>query len=42
MIYKQAHQNEETLKVNLANIANLFEDFRYFLGKSNWDIQDFL
>lgn len=33
MIYKQAHQNKETLKVNLANIANLFEDFRYSFGK---------
>lgn len=33
MIYKQAHQNEETLKINLTNISNLFEDFRYSFGK---------
>ena len=33
MIYKQAHQNEETLKFNLSNISNLFEDFRYSFGK---------
>lgn len=33
MIYKQAHQNEETLKINLSNISNLFEDFRYSFGK---------
>lgn len=33
IIYKQAHQNEETLKFNLTNISNLFEDFRYSFGK---------
>lgn len=35
MIYKQAHQNEETLKINLTNISNLFEDFRYSFGKEH-------
>lgn len=29
MIYKQAHQNEESLNFNLHNISNLFEVFRY-------------
>ena len=33
IICEQAHQNEETLKFNLANISNLFEDFRYSFGK---------
>ncbi len=32
MICKQAHQNEETLKINLSNIKNLFEDMRYFFS----------
>lgn len=32
-IYQQAHQNKETLRINLSNIANLFEDYRYFFGK---------
>ena len=32
-IYKQAHQNKETLNVNLHNISNLFEVFRYLFGK---------
>ena len=34
-IYKQAHQNEETLELNLTNISNLFEDFRYSFGKEH-------
>lgn len=34
-IYRQAHQTEETLKINLSNIANLFEDYRYFFGKES-------
>ena len=34
-IYKQAHQNEETLEFNLTNISNLFEDFRYSFGKDH-------
>jgi len=35
IIYQQAHQNKETLRINLSNIANLFEDYRYFFGKGS-------
>ena len=35
IICKQAHQNDETLKFNLTNISNLFEDFRYSFGKEH-------
>lgn len=35
LIYKQAHQNKETLNFNLHNISNLFEDFRYPFGKES-------
>lgn len=41
MICKQAHQNEETLRYNLSNIANLFEDFRYFFGKEHIGFSNF-
>ena len=41
MIYKQAHQNEETLKFNLSNISNLFEDFRYSFGKEHLGYTNF-
>ena len=41
IICKQAHQNEETLKSNLSGIANLFEDFRYFLGKESVGFSNF-
>lgn len=40
-IYEQAHQNEETLKFNLANISNLFEDFRYSFGKEQLGYTNF-
>lgn len=33
IIYKQAYQNEETLKFNFTNISNLFENFRYSFDK---------
>lgn len=35
MICKHAHQTEETLKILLPNISNLFEDFRYFFEKEH-------
>lgn len=35
IICKQAHQNDETLKFNITNISNLFEDFRYSFGKEH-------
>ena len=35
IICKQAHQNEDTLKLNLSNIKNLFEDMRYFFSKES-------
>ena len=41
IICKQAHQNEETLKFNLANISNLFEDFRYSFGKEHLGFTNF-
>ena len=41
MIYRQAHQNEETLSMNLSNIANLFEDYRYFFGKEHIGFTNF-
>lgn len=45
-IYKNAHQNADTLAINLPHIANLFEDYRYFyehdtLGYSNF-LNDFI
>lgn len=41
IIYQQAHQNEETLRMNLSDIANLFEDFRYIFGKRSVDFSNF-
>lgn len=41
IIYQQAHQNEETLRINLPNIANLFEDYRYFFGKEHVGYSNF-
>ena len=41
IIYTQAHQNAETLKFNLSNIANLFEDFRYAFGKEQLGFSNF-
>lgn len=41
MIYRQAHQNEETLKINLTNISNVFEDFRYSFGKEHLGYTNF-
>lgn len=41
IIYQQAHQNKETLKINLLNIANLFEDYRYFFGKEHLGYSNF-
>lgn len=41
MICEQAHQNKETLKLNLANISNLFEDFRYAFGKEHLGYTNF-
>ncbi|MBD5146273.1 MAG: HEPN domain-containing protein [Ruminococcus sp.] len=40
-IYKEAHQNAETMASNLSNISNLFEKFRYvfecdIIGYSNF------
>ena len=42
IIYQQAHQNEETLRINLPNIANLFEDYRYIFGKEHIGFSNFL
>jgi hypothetical protein len=41
IICEQAHQNDETLKFNLANISNLFEDFRYSFGKEHLGYTNF-
>lgn len=41
IIYKQARQNAKTLEVNLSNIANLFEDFRYAFGKEQLGFTNF-
>ena len=41
IIYQQAHQNEESLRINLPNIANLFEDYRYFFGKEHIGFSNF-
>ena len=32
-IFTKAHQNSQTLDMNLSNISNLFEDYRYFFSK---------
>ena len=45
-ICKEARQNEETLLINLNNIADLFEDYRYYfehsvIGYSNF-LNDFI
>lgn len=45
-IYKEAHQNADTLALNLPNISNLFEEYRYYyeyngLGFSNF-LNDFI
>lgn len=41
MICEQAHQNKETLKLNLANISDLFEDFRYAFEKEHLGYTNF-
>lgn len=45
-IYKEAHQNADTLEMNLQNISNLFEKYRYFyeyrsVGYTNF-LNDFI
>lgn len=40
-IYKQAHQNEETLNSNLSSISNLFVDFRYSFENSHIGFSNF-
>lgn len=34
-IFAEAHQNSQTLDMNLSNISNLFEDYRYFFSKAS-------
>lgn len=41
-IYKEAHQNADTLAVNLLQIANLFEDYRYFYEHQSVGFTNFL
>lgn len=42
LICIQAHQNFQTLDFNLTNIANLFENFRYFFEKRTLGFTSFL
>ena len=41
-ICKEARQNEETLLINLNNIADLFEDYRYYFEHSAIGYSNFL
>lgn len=41
-IYQEAHQNAETMAINLSNISNLFEKYRYVFEQVNIGYSNFL